>query len=100
MSHQRRVFGRFGQFQPFQTRLKWHDMSGDRPRCTSRRFLWVDIKSNELARAILHLFDAFKGDLMRALKNENWRMFPLFLQSGVAGTNVLMFSSSSWDHIR
>jgi hypothetical protein len=49
-----------------QTRSKWHDTSGDRPRCTSRRFLWVDIKSIELDRAVLHLFDAFKGDLMRA----------------------------------
>ena len=47
------------------TRSKWHDTSGERPRCTSKRFLWVDNKSIELVWAVFHLFDAVKGDLMR-----------------------------------
>ena len=37
----------------------------DRIYSTSRQFLWVGIKSSELVRAVFHLFDAVKGDLMR-----------------------------------
>ena len=49
----------------FYAGSKWHDTSSERPYCTSRQFLWVDVKSSELVRAVFHLLDAVKGDLMR-----------------------------------